>query len=175
MRKFGRRSGRVAWGSGAMLALLLLLPSCGAGVSCPPGEATNAVLIGVPTLQDVGNFWGLTEFGCHDSATVVKISFETPDSLVGRVVAHELLHVAGLVDHEESAACYLHETIYPAQTIAPCDQEIERLLDVTKTYEIRVLAAYLVEHARGAANLWNDYAGREVFVIVDDSPPSDEG
>ena len=157
-----------------LVGIAVLLVGCGgAAGSCPPGSATSAVLFGVPTLQAEGNYWGLTEFGCGTSPTVVKISFEAPEELVDRVVAHEMLHVAGLVEHEASPACYLHATIYPGQSPAPCASEVERLTEITETYEIRVIARYLVEHAEEAAEMWNDYAGREIFVVVDDAPPAD--
>lgn len=160
----------------ALLALAtLVLAGCGgAGGSCPPGAANSAIMFGVPTLQDEGNYWGLTEYGCGSRPTVVKISFEAPDALLDRVVAHEMLHVCGLVQHEASPACYLHSTIYSGQSVVPCASEVDRLTTITDSYEIRVTARYLVEHAQAAAEMWNEYAGREVFTVVDDAPPSDD-
>lgn len=47
------------------IVAVLLLPACGGGGGdCGPGNLVNpnAVLYGVPTLQDVGNFYAVTEY-----------------------------------------------------------------------------------------------------------------
>ena len=161
------------WWTLCVLALVLASTSgCGAPAGCGPGVSTDVTMFTVPTLVEEGNFWGMTHYGCDHEPTVVEISRETPIELLGRVVAHEMLHAAGLVEHEASQACYLHATVFPGQPLVPCTNEIERLEQIGAVYTLRVLSSPLVPHAQGAANLWNDYAGREIFVIIDESDPN---
>lgn len=160
--------------AGLLQLVVIVLPACGGGGSgCDGGNFSNpnAVLYSVPTLQDVGNYYALTEYTCS-GPTIVKVSQETPGMLVTRVVAHEMLHAAGLVEHEASPACFLYKDAYPGQPASPCNPEIDRLRELERTITIRVLDAALVETCLECADMWNDVAGREVFVIVDQSPPA---
>lgn len=156
--------------AGAVHTALILLPACGGGSDCNPISNPTAVLLSVPTLSDEGNFYGVTSYVCS-GPTVVRISRETPLELVPRVVAHELLHCAGLVDHEASPSCYLFKDAFVGQPLDPCTAEVERLSEIGGTYTIRVQDAALLDFATGSAAMWNGEAGREVFVVIDETPP----
>lgn len=155
---------------GAVHTALILLPACGGGSDCNPVGDPRAVMFSVPTLADEGNFYGITSYVC-DSPTVVRISRETPHELVPRVVAHEMLHCAGLVDHEASPSCYLFKDAFVGQPLDPCTAEVERLAEITGTFTIRVQDPALLDFAIGSAEMWNREADREVFVIIDETPP----
>lgn len=101
----------------------------------------------------------------------MRVSRETPALLVDRVIAHEMLHTAGLVEHESSPQCFLFQNAFPGQGDLPCAPEVDRLREIEHTITIRVTDRELVEPARECAAMWNDVAEREVFVIVDQAPP----
>ncbi len=150
----------------------VFLSACGGASSCDGGHTLNpnALLYSVPTLEDEGNYYALTEYVCG-GPTLVRISQETPGQLVDRVIAHEMLHTVGMVEHEASSQCFLYKDAYPGQPAIPCGPEVDRLREVEHTVTITVTDPALVEPARQCADMWNEVAGRDVFVIVDGSPP----
>lgn len=156
---------------GVLQSALILLPSCGGGSSCNALSNPSAVMFSVATLEGEGNYYGITEFTC-DGPTVVRISRDTPHELVPRVVAHEMLHCAGLIEHEASPACYLFKDAFVGQPLVPCSAEVERLVGVLGVYTITVTDSALIDFANGAAQLWNEEVGRTVFIIDDQTPPA---
>ncbi|MDJ0976336.1 MAG: hypothetical protein QNJ98_17880 [Planctomycetota bacterium] len=102
------------------------------------------------------------------------MSHETPAVLLDRVIAHEMLHTAGMVEHESSPQCFLYQNAFPGQSNIPCGPEVDRLREIEHTITISVPDPELVEPSRECAAMWNEVAGREVFVIVDATPPAPE-
>ena len=102
----------------------------------------------------------------------MRVSRETPATLLDRVIAHEMLHTAGMVEHESSPQCFLYQNAFPGQTNLPCATEVDRLREIQHTITISVPDPELVEPARECAAMWNEVAEREVFVIVDSTPPT---
>lgn len=121
----------------------------------------------------MGNYYAVTEYTCS-GPTVVRVSQEVPAELISRVVAHEMLHTAGLVEHEASPQCFLYKDAFPGQPPSPCNPEVDRLRQLERSITIRVLDRALVETCHDCAEMWNEVAGRKVFIIVDQAPPVPE-
>jgi len=146
-------------------ALLLPLALCACGVVEPCTLSDRVEVRFAESLEEYGDFYGLTFPHC-DAPTEVWILRSAPPAVYDRLLAHELLHAAGLVEHEPDPDCYLYQDILGAALTDPCPQEVSRLAGVAGSFSVHVMDLELLPHAHFAAKLWNEAAGREVFVVL---------
>jgi hypothetical protein len=152
------------WGWPRVGALLapLCLASCGVTEPCLLSDRVEVRF--ADSLAEYGDLYGITFPNC-DRATEVWVLRTAPPAIFDRLIAHELLHAAGLVEHEPDPSCYLYPDILGVALTTPCPQEVSRLLAVTGSFSVHVMDLELLPHAHFAAELWNQSAGREVFVV----------
>lgn len=140
-----------------------LLPGCGGGGS-PPGLASDVALTSTENELAGGRVYATTTISSGRSTAIV-VSFATPESLRDRVVAHEFLHAAGLLDHEASPECFLYKAASTSAPEVPCLAELQRLDTVDQDYRVVVHDERLLEHALYARQLWAHYSNRDRFRV----------
>lgn len=140
-----------------------ILAACGGGGSAP-GLAGNVALTSTENEIAGGRVYATTTISTGRDTTIV-VSFSTPESLRDRVVAHEFLHAAGLLDHEASPDCFLYKAASSSAPEVPCLAEIKRLDTVEQDFRIVVHDERLLEHALYARQLWAHYSNRDRFRV----------
>jgi hypothetical protein len=149
----------------ALLPGLLCLAAAGCGVAgmCPPSPEVEIQT--TDSLDSFGEFYGVAIREC-DAATQILILETAPPALWTRLIVHELMHAAGLQEHEPDPDCYLYEDILGTLPPQPCPQELARLLAVEGTFTVRVRDAVLFSNTIAAAAILNSAVGREMFLVL---------
>lgn len=142
----------------AVVVLGALLTACGASGW---QRYVQIVVTEAPLPQGVAGQSDATETGW---SVVVKDIL--PDDLAVVVMAHELGHCI-LATHSGAPQCLMYEHLRGDQSLEAClpgeVDWVSRRLTVAEVYAPEAPTRVLVE---AACKMWNDYAGREVFVVL---------
>lgn len=148
------------------LALLfLLLTSCGAvegfeSASCKLGRHLVKIQYG-PVPEGAGaEARNLPP--CNAEITVLK---DLPGGQTAAIIVHELWHAVGFAGTHNGEGCYTAPVVRLRLPQPPCDAEREQIQTVGGTFVITVMDSELVEPTRQAVLFWNEWAGREMFVV----------
>ncbi len=84
-----------------------------------------------------------------------------------RVLAHELLHVAGYRtrDHSNDPACYFFSAARRVLPEQPCPYELDLIRRVGSVFHVATTEPRLSHDLQWAVDFWNRWAGHTVFVV----------
>ena len=150
--------------SSCFIVLLGVLSAACGGGDGGPGLAPRIAVSGTDEALGGGRIYATTTLS-RGIDTQIMLSMKTPRTLRDRVMAHEFLHAAGLIDHEASPDCFLYRAAIGGAPEVPCLAEIARLNEVQRDFEVVVHDERLYEHAIYAKQLWAHYAERDHFHV----------
>ncbi|MCP3975965.1 MAG: hypothetical protein GY720_15905 [bacterium] len=144
-----------------VLPVLLLLTACGAQECDPCAMPTDVFVRFSESLPDGLNGWTEVVSG-ETQITVRRI-----ETFVGsrQIVAHELMHAAGLVNHSPSDACLFSAGSGRGIVTSPCVSERERLDEIRGTFRVDCERAIEAE-VLWAIDVLNEAVGRAMYEFV---------
>ena len=153
-----------------LLALFLAISLAAAFVACggTPGPGETSALVYVfraPSLEP--GLLGKTFVDSNE--TTIQVRTRLDRDTEGMVLAHELYHAVGYLDHAPDTSCISYE--YFRVVEEPCPFELERMRAITGTYTVQPSQVDLYESCVLAAHFWNRSLGRTLFVVHDPRIP----
>lgn len=162
----------------ALAILALLAVSC-CGVASRvmnvlQGEANPRVYVHI-TDRDIWVDGKDAAAMCHHwlgEEARIYVERSVPAFALRAVMAHELLHAAGLRGHPFAEPdCYnTPHGCVSAYANGPCPEEVAWLRACGEWRAVYVVDAELAEATAWAVDMWNSAAGVEVFALVEETP-----
>jgi len=156
----------------AFLTALLLVGACATHalhtLERPDVQRNVFVAVGYGDPGPFDDWIGLSTPWQHQAQTIQIKPNMTP-TMTHRVVAHELLHAAGYRAHipDGKCDCYFNATADQKPLGPPCPAEVVKIRRVTRQYTVVVIDHGLLTAVLWATAMWNEAAGRVVFVVVE--------